>query len=134
MDPALGKAADLGAEGGCAETKFFGVSNLPTYPYHLASDTPVTGMTQEAEEGWIPPLARLLTLVGRAARWPRRSGALESCALESRMTVDRRARAAAPTSVSIHSCETGEQGSTSASATEDDCLGGEVQVLVMLPC
>ena len=127
MDPALGKAADLGAEGGCAETKFLRVSNL-------ASDTPATGMTQEAEEGWIPPLARLLTLVGRAARWPRRSGALESCALESRMTVDRRARAAAPTSVSIHSCETGEQGSTSASATEDDCLGGEEQVLVMLPC
>ena len=56
MDPALGKAADLGVK-----------------------------LRQMAAEHW---------------------RALESRALESRITVDRRApAAAAPTSVSIHSCE-----------------------------
>ena len=81
MDPALGKAADLDAEGWCVETTFLRASNLLTYPDHL--------ILQQLEwhwrrlGGWIPPLTRLLTLVGRAARWPRRSGALESCALES---------------------------------------------------
>ena len=35
MDPALGKAADLDAEGWCVETTFLRASNLLTYPDHL---------------------------------------------------------------------------------------------------
>ena len=64
MDPALGKAADLGAEGGCAETKFLRVSNLPTYPYHLASDTPAAGMALEEAGGVDPALCKAADLGG----------------------------------------------------------------------
>ena len=90
-------------------------------------------MTQEAELR-APALGKAGDLGGESRQMAAEEWRPRKLSLESRITVDRRACAAAPTSVSIHSCETGEQGSTSASATENDCLGGEEQVLVMLPC